>query len=366
MPTKRLPSRPDTEHLKHQARDLLDDRRSGELQAFQRIREFHPRFRGMTDGAILAATFTLSDAQLAIAREYGFPSWARLRAHVSKADQSKLEVPHHERIEDAAFRRAVDLSDDGDVDGLRDHLMNHPGLVRQRVEFEGGNYFRDPTLLEFVAENPVRHDSLPPNIVDVARTILDAGAMFEQQSIDSTLGLVCSGRVPRECGVQIPLIDLLCDYGADSDGAMGAALGHGEFEAVDALIRRGAKVGLDAAAATGRIDDARRSLAAADAERRHRALAWAAQFGHVDIVRLLLDAGEDPNRYNPERAHSHSTPLHQAALAGHLDVVRLLVERGARLDIKDIQYQGTPLEWAEYAGRSEVAEYLRPQANRRP
>ncbi|MBI3449847.1 MAG: ankyrin repeat domain-containing protein [Acidobacteria bacterium] len=242
---------------------------------------------------------------------------------------------------------------------MRGHLASHPDLVRQRIVFEGGNYFRDPTLLEFVAENPVRHDALPPNIVEVARTILDAGARLERRSIDSTLGLVCSGRVPRECGVQVPLIDLLCDAGADPEGAMAAALGHGEFEAVDALIRRGAKVDLAAAAAMGRLDDVRRALSAAGAALRHRALAWAAQFGHAEIVRMLLDAGEDPNRYNPEGAHSHSTPLHQAALAGHMDVVRLLVERGARLDIEDSHHQGTPLGWAEHAGRTEVADYLR-------
>lgn len=232
-------------------------------------------------------------------------------------------------------------------------------MVHQRVLFDGGNYFRDPTLLEFVAENPVRHDSLPPNIVDVARTVLDAGARAEQRVVDSTLRLVCSGRVTREYGVQIPLIGLLCEYGADPNGAMASALGHGEFEAVDALIARGAQSDVATAAATGRLDDARRSLPNADAGLRHRAFAWAAQFGHADIVRLLLDAGEDPNRYNPNGAHSHSTPLHQAALAGHTDVVRLLVERSARLNMRDIHYQGIPLEWAEYAGRAEVADYLR-------
>ena len=84
--------------------------------------------------------------------------------------------------------------------------------------------------------------------------------------------------------------------------------------------------------------------------------------GHAAIVGLLLDAGQDPDRYNPLGAHAHSTPLHQAALAGHLEVVRLLVERGARLDIRDINYEGTALDWAEHGGRSEVAEYLKHAA----
>ena len=73
---------------------------------------------------------------------------------------------------------------------------------------------------------------------------------------------------------------------------------------------------------------------------------------------MLVDAGEDPNRYNPEGAHSHSTPMHQAALAGHAGVVRLLVERGARRDMRDILYRGTPLDWARHGGRSEIASYL--------
>ncbi|PYV14272.1 MAG: hypothetical protein DMG21_18735 [Acidobacteria bacterium] len=75
--------------------------------------------------------------------------------------------------------------------------------------------------------------------------------------------------------------------------------------------------------------------------------------------RLLLDAGEDPNRYNPVGAHSHTTPLHQAAGAGHYAVVRLLVERGARLDLKDILWQATPADWARHAGRTAIEAYLR-------
>jgi ankyrin repeat protein len=98
---------------------------------------------------------------------------------------------------------------------------------------------------------------------------------------------------------------------------------------------------------------------AAGPEDRHRALALAAQQGHAEVVRLLLDAGEDPNRYNPKGSHGHSTPLHQAVWSGRDTVVRLLVERGARLDIKDRIYDGTPLGWAMYGERTEIAEYLR-------
>ena len=57
--------------------------------------------------------------------------------------------------------------------------------------------------------------------------------------------------------------------------------------------------------------------------------------------------------------------MHQAAGAGHEAVVRLLVERGARLDMKDILWQGTPAGWAEYGGKTEMAAYLREQEAKR-
>jgi ankyrin repeat protein len=77
------------------------------------------------------------------------------------------------------------------------------------------------------------------------------------------------------------------------------------------------------------------------------------------VLRLLLDAGEDPNRYNPNGNHAHSTPLHQAALSGHHAVVRLLVGRGAKLDMKDTIFKGTPRDWAVHEGRTAIAHYLK-------
>ena len=359
MPVRPLPPNPHLAHLKYQAKDLLREHSARSPETAQRIREFHPRFDSATDADIFKATLSLSDAQLTIARESGFASWARLKRHIEKPTLSdRVDLRHHERIEDPVFRRAVNLLDAGDTAGLRALLELHPKLIPQHVLFEGGNYFRSPTLLEFVAENPIRHGTLPSNIVDVTRVILDAGP--DTAARNETLMLVATGSVPRECKVQIPLIDLLCEYGADADSAIHAAAAHGEHAAVHALLRRGAKLDLPVAAALGHVTDFKDLFAAASPDERQLALVLAAQFGHVEIVRLLLDGGEDPNRYT-----AHATPLHQAALAGHEGVVRLLVERGARLDLKDVLWHATPADWAEHEGKTEIEEFLRKKEKER-
>jgi len=364
MPVRALPPNPNLDHLKYQAKDLRKAQAARSPEAAQRLREFHPRFTRATDAAIFDARLSLSDAQLAIARESGFPSWARLKRHIEKPTLSDhLNLPHHERIEDATFRRAVDLLDAGDAAGLRAYLNQHPNLVSMRVIFDGGNYFRNPTLLEFAAENPVRRGKLPHNILEVVKVILSAGV--EPSALNETLMLVSTGSVPRECRVQVPLIDLLCDQGADPNSAILAAALHHELESVNALIKCGAQIGLPVAAALGRLEDARRLLPAANPEDRPLALSLASDFGHVEVVRILLDAGEDPNRYNPVGGHSHATPLHQAAGAGHEEVVRLLVERGARLDLKDILWHATPAEWARHGGKTAVEAYLRAREESR-
>jgi len=358
MPVRRLPSHPNLDHLKYQAKDLLKAHAARVAATAQRIREFHPRFNRASDAEIFAAPLKLSDAQLTIAREAGFLSWARLKRHIEKPTLTdRLNLPHHERIEDPEFRRAVELLDAGDAAGLREHLKQHPHLARERLVFEGGNYFQHPTLLEFVAENPVRHGKLPKNIVEIGKVVIEAGV--EQSTLNEALMLVATGSIPRECRVQIPLIDLFCDRGADPNSAVRATALHGEMEALNALIGRGAWIDLPIAAALGRIADFQQLLPSAGSDDRHLALALASQFGHVEIVRLLLDAGEDPNRYNPVGGHSHTTPLHQAAGAGYDKLVRLLVERGARLDLRDVIWNGTPADWAKHGGKTELEAYLR-------
>lgn len=364
MPVSPLPPNPNLDHLKHQAKDLLKAHASRSPEIAQIIREFHPRFTKATDLEIFAADLKLSDAQLTIAREHGFPSWPRMKQRIEKPTLAdRLDLPHHERIEDAVFGRAVDLLDAGDAAGLRAHLKRHPMLAQQRISLEGTNYFRNPSLLEFIAENPTRRGSLPANIVEIAQVIVEAGT--SQEVLDETLMLVASSLVARQSGAQDPLIDLLCERGADPGSAARTAAIHGELDAVRTLLRNGAQLDLPLAAAMGRVEDSRSLLTDASPDDRHWALAIASQFGHLEIVRMLLDAGEDPNRYNPVGGHSHSTPLHQAAASGYPHMVQLLVERGAKLDWKDTMWHATPAEWAHHEGKAVTEAYLRQQEKQR-
>ena len=81
--SRQLPARPHLDHLKAQAKDLLDAHQRGEREALERIRAAVPAFARMSDDELARAGFALHDAQSAIAREYGFASWAELRDKVA-------------------------------------------------------------------------------------------------------------------------------------------------------------------------------------------------------------------------------------------------------------------------------------------
>jgi ankyrin repeat protein len=76
MPLRSLPHRPNLEHLHNEARELQRGLRGGGPSAVALAREFHPRFLER------AEHFGLSDAQLTVARSYGYPSWPKLKAYV--------------------------------------------------------------------------------------------------------------------------------------------------------------------------------------------------------------------------------------------------------------------------------------------
>jgi hypothetical protein len=77
---RRLPERPDLEQLRRQAKELRRAADGGSTAALRRIRR-------------VSKSSTLTAAQLALAREYGFPSWARLKAEIDRRRRETTRRP---------------------------------------------------------------------------------------------------------------------------------------------------------------------------------------------------------------------------------------------------------------------------------
>jgi hypothetical protein len=103
-----LPSRPNLEHLRHEARRLLRAAKAGDPDAIERIRTFSDRI-------------TLSTAQLTIAREHGWVSWSAMRHHIEERRRI-LEVANSPTGLDELDHRAHQLLhavQSGDADAIK-------------------------------------------------------------------------------------------------------------------------------------------------------------------------------------------------------------------------------------------------------
>ena len=184
-----------------------------------------------------------------------------------------------------------------------------------------------------MAENPIRHGTLPANIVEVTQVLLDAGAEGRDYALGARRLRAGTARVRS----QLDLIDVLVDArrgpelprsraGAPRERRRGAAAG---ARRADTLV---------AAACLGREFDA----AAATPEERQVAFAGAALHGRADALRELIAAGVEINAFNPPGYHAHSTALHSAVDSGSAEAVEVLVAAGADRTIKDTLFDATP------------------------
>ncbi|GAB3503677.1 ankyrin repeat domain-containing protein [Emticicia fontis] len=262
-------------------------------------------------------------------------------------------------IKDSLFREAVEAIDKGKILTLQNLLEANPQLIYTRLDSPAEGYFKYPYLIWFVADNPIRNKKLPANIVDITRLLIETTKKntFDnyQYYIDYTLGLVSTGSIPRDSGLQIEMIDLLIDAGASPGGGVGA-LAHGNIDAARHLIERGEELTLATAIGLDRIDDVNSLLKNANETEKEIALMMAAFYGKTKMIKLLIEHGVNVNAYlSPSSGfHHHASALHQAVHSTDLEAVKILVNAGANLEAKDLAYGGTPLGWAMYMQTEET------------
>ena len=111
MPARRLPVRPDLDHLRHQAKDLLRAIHRGEPEAVKDLHEFHPQPPD-------PANAKLADAQLTLARSYDAASWPRL----------------------VVCCNLIDAIWDDDVEMVRSLVLKHPNLLTENAGIRNNNW----------------------------------------------------------------------------------------------------------------------------------------------------------------------------------------------------------------------------------
>ena len=363
MPIRDLPHKPNLEHLKTQAKSLQRSVRARDDAAIALVREFHPRF---SEGA--AALFAVADAQLVVARQYGFGSWRRLREHVATV-ALYTRTPHRQPTAASGdpadeFLRLGCLTYGGDdLDRhrrARELLIARPGIAGATIHTaaavgaveaargllaaepslanrEGGPH-RWPPLL-YLAYSRV--DSARPghSTLAVARLLLDHGA-------DPNAGYLWDGAAPpftaltgafgegedavnqprhQHCGA---LARMLLDAGADPNDSQ--ALYNRQFKPADDHLELLFAYGLGRG--SGGPWRARLGPAQPAPERMvSDQLLWAAQWNFPERVRLLLRHGVDlaAVRTVGHGAGGKRTAYELAVLLGNAEVADVLAAAGA-------------------------------------
>jgi hypothetical protein len=304
-----LPDNPDLRHLKLEAKDLLQ---AGDATS-------------------------LSDAQFAVARRYGFATWPNLKAHIESLDD---------------VGRLRDAIDANDLARVRTLMTRNPALHRAPLGYGKSG------PLTWVAECRVPWEPPRRPRLAMAEWMLTNGSDVHQNGDAPLMRAALNDD-------RIPMMELLVAHGADVNAHY-----EGRFPIVFAacetlsprtltwLLEHGAnsspagteRTALDYVIATYSrsvtLTQCIQILLDAGAPTRYRTPAvFAILRGGSDRLGALLDA-------DPTLIHAHfdeldfgitgerrltlrgATPLHVAAEYGNIDAARLLLERGAAVDAR--------------------------------
>jgi len=380
LPTRKLREHPDLDQLKRQAKELLDAFSMGDSAA---VAEVNTHFRDARP-----ATFALHDAQLVLARVYGFESWPKLKAFVDGVTVKRFEEAARsgdidqlramlkqrpELVNSAALRHAVLRRDDAMVRVLMDHGANarigvypHRDATTPLVIAADRGYDEIVAIIK-EAEQRRREDTSGGGAPD-PEEVFGAIASGENDRAISLLerdpSLIQARLLPHgwtllhvaAARLNVSMVDWLIQRGADvnargrnwteqapldraahsSDADESAA-----FAVVaNLLVRAGAQMTPWAAVALGdavwlRARNAQGSLVN-PIEGTGGMLRIAASHNRPDILQLLLDFGFDPNERSRMAdmdadgiAFTWGMPLYHCAQFAKYEMAEILLKHGA-------------------------------------
>ena len=359
-----LPPKSSLENLRKQAKSLMKAARANDESARRKFHSFHPT-------ATQPANLTLSDAQLVIARSYGFTSWPRLKAHVTIESYSALPgelrnaensdkpvdkfislaclnyTNDHRRRRDEArklFSANPGLSQEniysaatvGDVQVVRELLRHDTSLVR----IKGGPYNWEPLL--YATYSRLNSTNTGHSTLEVARLLIESGAdpnvgfLWDRHYLFTALTGVFgegeSGPLHQpEHQYCYQIARLLLEAGADpNDGqTLYNRMFTGGTEHLELLFEFG--LGENKKSIwLKRLGD----LQGSPEEMLQQQMAWAAKYNQMARMDLLIEHGVDVNAVD---TRLQRTPYELALLNGNDEIAQLLIQHGAKkTDLNDL------------------------------
>jgi len=291
-PTCTLREHPDLDQLRRQAKELLAAFLAGEAEA---VAEINAQYRDAS-----AATFALHDAQLVLARSYGFDSWPKLKAYV----------------EGVNVKRLADAVRAGDLATVRSLLKARPELVNTDM-----------------AEND-EHRAIHYAVLDCApemvRVLMEHGAdarkgIYPHRGATSALTIatergyteivaIIQEQEQRRSTSRSPAPDLPVPTG----GLLSAAVRRNQPEELEILLDQG----LDPDERT-RLEDVEETFYSWGMPLHH-----CARTGKHAMAEMLLVRGADPNG----QVYASGSVMYSALAAGDAAMVELLERYGGFAD----------------------------------
>ena len=353
--------------------------------------------------------FALHDAQLTVARGYGFTGWPALVHYLKTAadlsvDPSRID---EDSLEPADRFCTLSSLRYGDTDApprrqaAADLLAADPGLTERHV-WAAASAADPVTLAKHLAARPDLATTnggpfgwVPLMYLCYGRAPLDRS---QDEVLTAATLLLDGGADPNAgylwCGMSTPFTALTGVFGEGEQGPRRQPR-HPFAPALAALLLKHGAHPVDQQTLYNRMfraDDSHLELLFAHGlaeagpspwelrlgeamETREqmwrRQVVWAAEHGFADRLDLLARHGIDvsgvevvvpsvPDDVNG-RDEQGATPLHHAAWDGDVGLIRRLLDLGADPTITDRQFGSTPLGWAEHAYQTEAAELLRPR-----
>ena len=367
MPKRKLPSRPNLEQYKKQAKELMRDWELAVPDSIARFVRHHPRLDGETDPKVAKSRVSLTDAQLVIAREHGFENWARFAEHIQtlllEGTVDSLEDPIASFIEAACVPRDAWHSS-GTVEHAELILARYPHVAQANIYTaailadEAGvrTFLSGDSKLATATGGPYGWDALThlcfsrylridrgrsQGFVRTAKALLEAGASanvgWYERSFQPGGEPEFESAIYGAAGIahHPGLTQLLLDYGADPND------GETPYHVPESYDNTVMKILLD----SNKLSE--------------RSVTWMlvrkADWHDLEGMRMTLQYGANPNAIP---RWGNNALQHSVQRDNHLAMIELLLDHGADPALKNGRDGKTAVGMAVHRGRADVLSLL--------